>query len=187
MFEPGKLITRQLISIELVQPWPRVAACFRKPAALDWLDQISESNSILSAILAVIHPDLHEAGQKTFDALRQRAEIQPQDVLRQWTSVFNGVTVIRNRVTKAHRDGSSRKQWYDLLASVGRYRDCNLELPGLGLSLEYGPGSVVGLMGSTLEHKVPHFKGERVCYAYWMRDRVHEWAGVPGYSWMTTD
>lgn len=154
---------------------------------MDWLEHISESNSILSAILAVMHPELHEAGRETFNRLRQHAEIQPQDVFRKWTSVFNGVSVICNRTTPPHRDGNSRKQWYDLLASIGSYRNCNIELPGLGLSLEYGPGSIVGLSGGTLEHQVPPFEGERVCYAYWMRDSVHEWAGVSGRSWMTTE
>jgi hypothetical protein len=155
---------------------------------LDWLDHISESNTVLSAILAVIHPELHDAGRETFNRLRQHAEIQPEDVLRRWTSVFNGVSVICNRrATPPHRDGNSRKQWYDLLASIGCYRNCNMELPGLGLSLEYGPGTVVGLLGGTLEHEVPCFEGERVCYAYWMRDSVHEWAGVPAHSWMTTN
>ena len=55
------------------------------------------------------------------------------------------------------------------------------------MSLEYGPGMVVGLLGATLEHEVPRFKGERVCYAYFMRDNVHEWAGVSGYTWMATE
>jgi hypothetical protein len=170
-----------------VQKWPEVGAIFRQPAALDWLDCISESNSILSAILAVIHPELHDAGRDTFDRLRQHPEIQHRDVLRRWTSIFNGVSIISNRFTPPHRDGNSRKQWYDLLTSLGSYRNCNLELPGLGLSLEYGPGTVVGLLGGTLEHEVRDFDGERVCYAYWMRDSVHEWAGVPAHSWMTTD
>lgn len=62
-----------------------------------------------------------------------------------------------------------------------------MELPGLGISLEYGPGTVVGLLGMILEHNVDHFEGERVCYAYFMRDSVHEWAGVPGNSWMSID
>ena len=141
----------------------------------------------MSAILAVIHPELYNAGQDTFKRLRECPEIQPQDVLRRWTSVFNGVSVICNRFTPPHRDGNSRRQWYDLLASIGRYRNCNLKLPGIGLSLEYGPGSVVGLLGGVLEHEVPHFEGERVCYAYFMRDSVHEWAGVPGNSWMKID
>ncbi|KAI9435696.1 hypothetical protein H4582DRAFT_1786268, partial [Lactarius indigo] len=97
----------------------------------------------------------------------------------------NVVTTLH--LTPPHRDVSSRKQWYDLLASVGSYRNCNLKLPGLGLSLEYGPGSVVGVLAAMLEHEVEHFEGERVCYVYFMRDRVHEWAKVPGKSWMSVD
>jgi hypothetical protein len=76
---------------------------------------------------------------------------------------------------------------YNLLVTLGHYQNFNLNLPGLGLSLEYSPGTVVGLLGVTLEHEVPHFEGERVCYAYFMRDSVHEWARVSGYTWMTTD
>ncbi|KAH9065021.1 hypothetical protein EDB87DRAFT_1574743 [Lactarius vividus] len=67
------------------------------------------------------------------------------------------------------------------------YRNCNLKLLGLGLLLEYGPGSVVGVLAALLEHEVEHFEGERVCYVYFMRDRVHEWAKVPGKSWMPVD
>ena len=170
-----------------MQELPQVGKTIKNPEGLKWLDSISQSNSILSAILAVIHPELHAAGQKTFKRLRECSKIDdPQGVLSRWTSAFNGVSIIFNRLTPAHRDGKSRNQWYDLLVTLGRYRNCNLELPGLGLSLEYGPGSVVGLMGSALEHEVSHFEGERVCYAYFMRDSVHEWAGVPGNSWMKT-
>ncbi|KAF8263633.1 hypothetical protein EI94DRAFT_1703844 [Lactarius quietus] len=79
-----------------VQEFPNVCATFKQPAALDWLDAISTSNAILSATLAVIHPQLHDAGQETFNRLRQHPEIQPQDVLHRWTSVFNGVSVICN-------------------------------------------------------------------------------------------
>ena len=114
------------------------------------------------------------------------AEIQPQDILCQWTSAFNGVSVIFNRLTPPHRDGKSRKQWYNLLVSIGNYRNCNLELPGAGTLVEYSPGTVVGLLGSTPEHTVANFEGERVCYAYFMRDSMHEWAGVPSHSWMAT-
>ena len=141
----------------------------------------------MSAILAVIHPELYDSGRDTLKVLRGHSEIQPQEILHQWTSVYSGISVICNRLTPAHRDVSSRKQWYDLLASVGCYRNCNLKLPGLGVLLEYGPGSVVGVLGAMLEHEVPHFEGERVCYVYFMRDSVHEWAEVPGRSWMSID
>jgi hypothetical protein len=154
---------------------------------MNWLEDISESNAILSAILGVIHPHLYNSGWNTFSRLRQTAEIARQDVLQDWTSVFSGTSVIFNGNVRAHRDGQSRHNWYDLLATLGCYRNCNLELPGLGLTLEYGPGTVVGLSGMVLEHQVSHFEGERISYAYFMRDAVHEWANVPGATWMKTD
>jgi hypothetical protein len=153
---------------------------------LDWLNAISKSNAILSAILAVIHPNLYDAGWQTIKRLRDTPGICPPDVLSRWASVFNGVAVISNRCTPLHRDGSSRNHWYDILVTLGSYRNCNLELPGLGISLEYGPGTVVGISGSVLEHAVPGFEGDRVCYAYFMRNNVHEWANIPASDWMYT-
>ena len=166
------------------QSHPQVSANFRQPAALDWLDSISESNAVLSAILAVIHPKLHDAGRQTAQRLRDAPAICPQGVLCRWASVFNGVSVISNRSTPSHRDVSSRNCWYDILATLGSYQGCNLELPGLGISLEYGPGTVVGISGKVLEHAVTDFTGDRVCYAYFMRNNVHEWANVPCSDWM---
>lgn len=168
------------------QDCPRVSASLRLPAASDWLDAISESNAILSAILAVIHPRLYDAGWETTRSLRDRPEICPPDILSKWASVFTGVAVISNRSTPAHRDGHSRYNWYDILATLGNFRKCNLELPGLGISLEYGPGTVVGISGMLVEHAVDSFEGDRVCHAYFMRDDVHEWAGVAGSNWMDT-
>jgi hypothetical protein len=180
-------IVRQLILIKGAEHRPQVGAIFKQADALSWLDCISQSNSILSAILAVINLELHDAGKETFNRLRKDHTIQPQDVLCWWTSVFNGISVIFNRVMPPHWDGNSRKQWHDLLVTLGSYRNCELKLSGLGLLLEYGPGTVVGLLGSTLEHEVSHFEGERACYAYFMRDWVHEWVGVPENSWMATN
>jgi hypothetical protein len=170
-----------------VQQNPQVSANFSSPAALDWLDAISESNAISSAILAVIHPNLYDAGWQTTERLRDTPGIDARDILSRWASVFSGVAVISNRSTPPHRDGSSRSHWYDMLVTLGRYRNCNLELPGLGISLEYGPGTVVGILGHVLEHAVPSFEGDRVCYAYFMRNDVHEWAKVPASDWMYTN
>jgi len=66
----------------MVQKAPQVGKTIKKPEGLKWLDSISQSNSILSAILAVIHPELYDAGQKIFNQLREHSEIaDPQDVL----------------------------------------------------------------------------------------------------------
>ena len=54
-----------------MQERPQLGTLFENKAALSWLDAISQSNTILSAILAVIHPELHDAGQETINQLRQ--------------------------------------------------------------------------------------------------------------------
>lgn len=169
-----------------MQRYPQVSANFRLPAALDWLDAISESNAILSSILAVIHPELYDAGLQTIERLRSTPEIGAQAVINQWASVFSGVAVISNRRTPKHRDGGTMNHWYDMLATLGSYRNCNFELPGLRITLDYGPGTVVGLLGKVLEHAVPNFDGDRVCYAYFMKNNVHEWAKAPSGNWMRT-
>ena len=187
MFQCINLTPWQLsMNQETSQQHPKVSVSLRNPAILDWLDAISESNAILSAILAVIHPKLYNAGWETTKHLKD-PEICPRDILIQWASVFSGVAVISNCITKPHQDLSSRVNSYDILASSGSYRDCILKLLGLGISLEYGPGTVVGMAGKVLEHEVPSFEGDRVCYAYFMRDNVHEWAKVPCCDWMKTD
>ena len=163
---------------------PQVSASFREPAALDWLAAISESNAIVSAILAVIHPKLYDAGWQTTKHLRKTPGVCPEDVLTRWASVFSGISVISNHETLPHHDGGSRHHWYDILVTLGRYQNCNLKLPGLNYSLEYSPGTVVGLSGRVLEHAVPGFEGDRVCYAYFMRDNVHEWANASCSNWM---
>jgi hypothetical protein len=61
----------------MVQQYPQVSASFSLPAALDWLDAILESNTILSAILAVIHPKLYDTGRQTAKCLRDVCEIDP--------------------------------------------------------------------------------------------------------------
>ncbi|KAH9166668.1 hypothetical protein EDB89DRAFT_1857208 [Lactarius sanguifluus] len=66
---------------EMVQEFPQVSASLKKLAALDWLDHTTESNSIMGAILAVIHPELYDAGRDTFKVLRNCSEIQPQEIL----------------------------------------------------------------------------------------------------------
>ena len=147
---------------------------------------MSESNAILSAILAVIHPKLYDAGWETISCLRNTPGVDPERVISRWASVFTGISVISNRNTPLHWDGSSRPHWYDMLATLGSYRNCKFELPGIGISLEYGPGTVVGLSSNLLQHGAPTFDGDRVCYAYFMRNNVHAWANVPCSHWMYT-
>lgn len=67
-----------------------------------------------------------------------------------------------------------------MLVMLGRYQNCKLELPGLEIFLEYDPGMVVGISGTVIKHAVPSFEGDRVCYSYFMRNDMHEWAKALG-------
>ena len=165
------------------QRYPKPSANFIKPAASDLLDAISESNAILSAILAVMNPVLYDAGWETVKHLRATPEIGSH-ILNRWASIFNGVSVISNCDTPVHWDGNSRWNWYEILASLGSYQNCSLELPDVGISLDYSAGTVVGFLGNTLEHKVAGFEGDRVCYAYFIRDNMQDWAKVTASDWM---
>jgi hypothetical protein len=60
-----------------VQQYPQVSISFSSPAALEWLDAISESNIILRAILAVIHPTFYDAGWQMAKHLRVTPKIDP--------------------------------------------------------------------------------------------------------------
>jgi len=59
-----------------------------------------------------------------------------------------------------------------------------LNLPTVGLQLPYPSGTVVGLCGKILRHGVPECEGERICVAYYMRDKVHERMGVEAAPWI---
>ena len=74
-----------------------------------------------------------------------------------------------------------------MLVTVGTYNDGVLALPGIGLTFEYLSGAVVALCGKLLRHEVPEVSGNRVCLAYYMRDKVHERLGVAAPGWMSLD
>src|SRR6266404_9511956 len=152
----------------LLAPPPQVVAIFGSPSAFDWLNQMVESNAVSSAILVVIHPHLYAARQQTLSHLWLSPEIRGQDVLKLWNSAFSRISVIFNGRIQAHRDSQSRYHWYDLLVTLGHYQNCVWELPGDGISLDYGPGTVVGLLGMVLQHQVSRVVGEGGRYAHFM-------------------
>lgn len=137
---------------------------------------------MLSAMLKIMHPELYHAGREAMQALA--GVTKTPEVLVQWASVFNAVQIIANRETPLHRDSKSRAPWYDLLASIGSYSNCIMEFPGIGVSINYLPGTVVAFSGKVLRHGVGACTGERICYAYFMRDSVHRSLTVKAPHWM---
>ena len=94
----------------------------------------------------VIHPKLYDAGWKATEYLGNPPKTGTKELLDRWVSVFSGVSIISNHITTPHQDVNSRANWYHILAMLGPYENCDLKLPGLRISLEYGPGTVVGIL-----------------------------------------
>ncbi|KDQ53081.1 hypothetical protein JAAARDRAFT_137875 [Jaapia argillacea MUCL 33604] len=145
----------------------------RTPSLNAWLRDFYQSGALMSAILRVIHPKLYDAGRLALTRLMLEDE-EVWDVLKVWPSVYSAMSIISNRLTPPHQDTQSQASWYDLLATVGPYPDAVMALPGLGLRLRYGAGMVVGFSGILLRHCVPANDSDRICYIYYMRDKVHE-------------
>ena len=80
-----------------MQDQPRTSLNLRSCTyASEWLNAMSKSNAVLSAILAVIHPSLYDAGWETMNWLRNTPWIEDQDVIMRWASAFSGTFVISN-------------------------------------------------------------------------------------------
>lgn len=141
----------------------------------------------LNLTLSLIHPDLFETGLIILKKLRDLEKTSA--IARKWQSVFSGVAVICNRRTPSHRDFKSRPEWYDMLVShTGPAARPLLSVTDLGLHLKYSSGTVDALCGTVLKHQVLSWgKGDRACYAHFMRESVRKRLDVQPAGWVYRD
>jgi hypothetical protein len=67
----------------------------------------------------------------------------------------------------------------DLLLSAGQDHKAQLHVPDIGAQFSYSPGCLIGILGHTLPHSVPDWgEGERICFAHFFRDNVHQRLGI---------
>jgi hypothetical protein len=144
-----------------------------------WLSLLS------SAVLSIVHPGLYRSSRSAMLSLAEDKLLKPY--IDNWPSVFNGVQIIGNRITPRHRDANSLQEWYDVLISIGPYKNAEMRLYNLGVKLPYPPGSIIAIGGKTIEHGVEEFTGERVCMAFFMRQNVQQRAKAKNEGWSTLD
>ena len=148
-------------------------------------------SAILSGVLSIIHPPLYNASHLAMQRLNDWAADHDSGMamaLSHWSTVFTNISLIVNWSTPLHRDPHSQSDWYDMLVSVGEYRDCALHIPTLGIEVLYTPSMVVTFSGQLLRHGVNEVGGARCCLAYYMRDNIHHWLKVPRpLHWVTPD
>lgn len=150
-----------------------------------WLREMQESMLLVNSILSIVHPALHSAALRCRETLLQDPQYSRlHRWVRQWSCLFTGTSVIRNRGCPPHRDVGTKASWYDLLFSLGQHEECALRLRDIGLDLAYGPGTAIALCGKVLRHEVSHFVGVRTCHAWFMRQAVVEGLTNDSPSWM---
>lgn len=149
-----------------------------------WMKISNEIEIFLNLTLSLVHPELFKRGLEMLHKLRE-LESTTQIAL-QWQSVYSGIAIICNRLTPAHRDSKGRVEWYDTLVSYSSNTNRpKLLIKDLGMDLDYSSGTVVSLCGTVLEHGVRNWgRGDRVCYAHFMRESVRKRLDVPPAGWV---
>ena len=159
------------------------------PGCAEWVKRAQWISALTGGILSLIHPEQYLVGRTALLRLAEQPGLSKDPVamariLEDWTSPFNGLSVIVNWATPVHRDVQGRDSWLDMLVTHGPYSDCQMEFQSLGIRIAYSSGTIVGLCGKVVPHAASHCVGERACIAYYMRDNVHARLGVPASSWM---
>ena len=151
------------------------------------LKAIARPAAIATAALRVMHPEQYWAGLRAFTSLGEKAESKElpkmSETLQYWASVFNSLSVICNRQTPNHRDHLSIPECFDILTTVGNYSNARMSMPSLQLEFRYDPGCMIAFSGRLVRHGVHAVEGDRIAWAWYMRDSVHVYAGVPLCGW----
>jgi hypothetical protein len=134
-----------------------------------------------------MHPQQYFAGLRALSHLGDKAVSKelPQmpETLQYWASVFNSLSIISNRETPNHRDHLSIPECFDILTTVGNYSNARMSMPSLQLEFRYDSGCMIAFSGRIVRHGVDGGEGDRIAWAWYMRDSVHIYAGVPSCGW----
>jgi hypothetical protein len=153
--------------------WPNVlrsSPILKRPEGKNFLEMANESLALLGSALWLLHPRLARRGGEVLDRITDGtleeacvAELHAAGTGPLWPTPFTAISIVSNKETHLHRDGKGIAPFFDLLTTLGQYRNGQLRVPGLGLTFEYDSGTMVALCGKALAHAVPKVEGERIC------------------------
>ncbi|KAI6003323.1 hypothetical protein F5J12DRAFT_783736 [Pisolithus orientalis] len=94
----------------------------------EWVDQMSDTNALLSVILHVIHlAALIHLGKQ----VEQQVDLDMSSILPIWSSTYSSMSMMVNQVTCYHRDINGWDPWYDMLVTMGDYPPLDFVIPTL--------------------------------------------------------
>ncbi|KAG1868929.1 hypothetical protein C8R48DRAFT_582909, partial [Suillus tomentosus] len=67
----------------------------------------------------------------------------------------------------------------DILTCTGGYDRTVMQLTNLGIDLVYNPGVMVSYSGRLVRHGVRVREGDKIVWAWFMRDSVHNYTQTP--------
>ncbi|KAK7461401.1 hypothetical protein VKT23_008579 [Stygiomarasmius scandens] len=155
-------------------------------ATRTWLKRIEALQLTVSLILSVIHPELFEAGRGVlaFCCAPESHKGSTHEWASQWNSVYTALTVICGRKSPAHVDSHGSVKYLDALVSLGTATKPRMTLQELGASFSYKAGTLMFFSGKAWTHEVLEWgKGERICYASYMRPEMIEAHGLSVDGW----
>ena len=167
-----------------------VSAELRKPEGSAWVSAMETTNTLLGAVLGVIHPPTFNAGVNCIQGIEQSPEIRKRENLDQllnvWTSPCIAGSIINNRNTPLHRDNGASCGSMDIMASVEAFYKVTFTVPSLGYEFLFSSGSVFGLLGRIVPHGA-EVEGERMCFAQYLRENIFSTLGVDEPEWINIE
>lgn len=135
---------------------------------------MGDPQELFNAVLMITHPDQYVQCVKLSRYVMSQTELVHREPrVREWPSVFTGISVISNRLTGEHHDVRGTDAGLDLLACAGDPEKSVMDLCDLGIQLKYNSGTVVLLASRVVWYAVHGWeRGDRVCFAQWMRARL---------------
>ncbi|THU80291.1 hypothetical protein K435DRAFT_695981 [Dendrothele bispora CBS 962.96] len=140
----------------------------------------------VSFALSVIHPDLFRAGMEILDhcCRKESHSGRTYEWARMWNSVYTALTVISGRISVPHVDSHGRPNYLDALISLGDAAKPKIIFKELNVEFPYKAGTALFFSGRGWTHEVPLWgKGERICYAYYMRPEIVQAHGRRVDTW----
>ncbi|KAH6869448.1 hypothetical protein BKA70DRAFT_1131764 [Coprinopsis sp. MPI-PUGE-AT-0042] len=123
-----------------------------RSGALTFVQSMSESLAVHSAVLACTYPRLFDAGMQMIESIHvHRLLVDPpvpcQQVLQSWSTPFTNIDLAVNRETPIHCDLDFSPSTYTSLLAAGYFRSSVMSLPGIAAQLDWSPGTMA--MGLT--------------------------------------
>lgn len=149
------------------------------------METMGDASALISGILRITHPELFHTACKVMEEIKNTHKCS--DIIDQWGTPFNALSIVVNRSCPPHRDTKSRTPYYDILASFGDFSSVRINLKTFGMTAILRPGGMVVMSGHVVLHEAEECDGDRVCYAWYMRGSVHSQMEGPPTSWMAQE